>query len=342
MEPYSTSKKSALISIIVAVYNGGHYLKECIESIMRQSYGNLEIVLIDDGSTDGSGVILDTYAQKDTRIKVLHQNNQGVSAARNRGLEISKGRYIGIVDQDDCLSEEYVSYFYELAESTKAEIALTPEADKFRKVMHQLRESEDDIRVMSGREAMEMMLYHKIVIAPWNKIIRRDLIEKNGIKFNPRLFGGEGFAFSIECFQKAKAVTVGSRKIYHYRVGNPESGASKFREATIRSSLEAQMYIKSIFEEETDRLLTAWIFSNWHTHCDCLNVMVGCGVIKQHKEMYRTLKKECRRNALCALKAPVVLQQRVRGILFLVNPYLAARVINHFRIRRFSTKGSQR
>ena len=96
-------EKKPLISIIVPVYNVEDYIEECLESLVKQTYKNLEIILIDDGSTDNSGEICDDYVLKDTRIKCFHQINQGVGAARNKGLEVAEGELIGFVDPDDYL-----------------------------------------------------------------------------------------------------------------------------------------------------------------------------------------------------------------------------------------------
>lgn len=93
--------EQALISVIVPVYNVEKYLPECVESIISQTYDNLEVILIDDGSTDRSGKICDEFAEKDSRIVVIHQKNSGVSAARNRGLDLCRGEYISFVDSDD-------------------------------------------------------------------------------------------------------------------------------------------------------------------------------------------------------------------------------------------------
>ena len=94
-------EKEPLISIIVPVYNVEDYIEECLESLVKQTYKNLEIILIDDWSTDNSGKICDDYVLKDTRIKCFHQINQGVGAARNKGLEVAEGELIGFVDPDD-------------------------------------------------------------------------------------------------------------------------------------------------------------------------------------------------------------------------------------------------
>ena len=100
------------ISIIVPVYNVEKYLEKCIDSILNQSYQNLEIILIDDGSTDNSGSICDEYKKKDQRVQVIHQKNQGQSSARNAGLNIAKGSYIGFVDSDDWIEQNMYEKLY--------------------------------------------------------------------------------------------------------------------------------------------------------------------------------------------------------------------------------------
>ena len=326
--------KNPLISIIVCIYNGEKYLKECINSIITQDYTNLEIILVNDGSKDNSKNIIDNFVKNDSRIISIHKNNSGVSDSRNKALSIANGEYICIIDQDDCISNDYISYFYNLIKINNAQIALTRYADKFFDKIHESKEN-DDFEIWSGKKACVEMLYHKIIIAPWNKMIKRTLIEKNNIKFDTRFFNGEGFAFSIECFQEANKVVVGKRKVYHYRVGDPTTGASKFKVEWINSSINAQQYIKEKIKEIDEELLAAWEFSNWHTHCDALNVIVGCRQEKNNKELYSSIKKITQKNALLALKAPVSMQQKLRGILFKFNPYFAAKIINKFRIRKF-------
>lgn len=112
-----------LVSVIVPVYNVSAYLEECIRSICGQTYQKLEIILIDDGSTDGSGEICDQYAEKDERILVRHQENRGVSAARNLGLDIMHGNYIAFVDADDVIHEEYLERLYSLCIRNQCEIS---------------------------------------------------------------------------------------------------------------------------------------------------------------------------------------------------------------------------
>lgn len=116
-------KKLPLITIIVPVYQVKDYIKECVESLLAQTYENLEILLIDDGSTDGSGEICGEYALKDSRVQVIRQENQGLSAARNTGIALAKGEYVAFVDSDDVVLPDYAETLYRLLERYQADIA---------------------------------------------------------------------------------------------------------------------------------------------------------------------------------------------------------------------------
>ncbi|MGM9600387.1 MAG: glycosyltransferase family 2 protein [Faecousia sp.] len=115
---------SPLISVIIPVYNVEKYLQRCLDSVIEQTYKNLEVILIDDGSTDHSGEICDDYAAKDVRIHVIHQENQGVSAARNKGLDNVKGEYITFVDSDDYIVNDMIAELLRLSEEEHADIVI--------------------------------------------------------------------------------------------------------------------------------------------------------------------------------------------------------------------------
>ena len=112
------------VSVIVPVYNNEKYVETCIRSICQQTYQNLEILVINDGSTDGSRQILERMAEKDKRIRLTHQENAGVSAARNKGIELADGEYLTFVDGDDYVSADYIEKFYECAKKQNAEIVI--------------------------------------------------------------------------------------------------------------------------------------------------------------------------------------------------------------------------
>ena len=113
-----------LISIIVPVYNVEKYLNRCIDSLISQTYQNIEIILVDDGSTDSSSEIVDGYLKKDNRIKVFHKDNGGLSDARNKGIEISKGKYLSFVDSDDYVTNTYIETLYNTIIEYEADISI--------------------------------------------------------------------------------------------------------------------------------------------------------------------------------------------------------------------------
>ena len=121
-----------LITIIVPVYNGEKYIDQCINSILNQEYKNIELILVNDGSKDNSKLILDNWAKRESKIKVIHQENSGVSVARNKGIEMAQGSYITFVDVDDYVAKDYISYYYNLIKEYDAQIALTPMPQKFK------------------------------------------------------------------------------------------------------------------------------------------------------------------------------------------------------------------
>lgn len=121
-----------LISVIVPVYNVEEYLPKCLDSIINQTYKNIEIIIVNDGSTDKSGIICDEYANKDIRIKVIHKENGGLSDARNRGIDIANGDYIGFVDSDDYIAEDMYEYLYDFAVENDLDVAMCSSCDVYK------------------------------------------------------------------------------------------------------------------------------------------------------------------------------------------------------------------
>ncbi len=165
-----------LISVIVPIYNVVNYLDNCIKSIVEQNYHALEIILVDDGSTDSSGDICDRWASKDKRIKVLHKNNGGLSSARNAGIDLAEGEWIRFVDGDDVIPEN------SLLLMTKA---ISDDVDivsgSFERFVDSLPKTDgshcrEDIDILSGRQSLEMMLYQQTLSSSvCDKIFRRGL-----------------------------------------------------------------------------------------------------------------------------------------------------------------------
>ena len=331
--------KDTLISVVIPVYNGEKFLKDCIKSVIEQDYSNLEIIIVDDGSTDDSKKIVEEFAKKDNRIKYYYKNNSGVSETRNLGIKNANGEFITFVDSDDYLNKEFISYYYNMILNYNVEIALTPMPRKFNSSSPKLDESKlnDEIKVVTGEEASCKMLYYNIAIGPWNKLISMKLIKENNLEFNPKLSFGEGFKFSIDCFQRAKRIAIGKKHVYNYRLDNPNSVMTNFSLKLVTGSIDSQKEIKKSIINPTKRIIDACEYALWHTYYDCYNTMVGCKVKKKYKEIYNNTKEQCKKRALCALKAPINKKEKLKGILYFINPYITAKLINYLRIRKFTT-----
>lgn len=326
-----------LISIIVAVYNGENYLNQCIESIVNQTYKELEIIIVDDGSNDSSYNIIKKYGERDDRIKIIHQLNGGVSMARNAALDVAKGEYIAFIDQDDYISKEYIEYLHKLIIQNNADISLTPQVDKFtEKSGHSKTILNDDIELWSGNEAIIQMLNYKIIIAPWNKLIRKSVIDNNNLRFIPGLFAGEGFLYSICCFKFSKRVVVGKKKIYHYRLDNPQSGMTKFNKSIVINSLKAQQLIRENLMIEDRNLFISCKYAEWHTCVDCYNFMVGCHVEREYSDLFNKVKRIMKEDTKYAFRANVGKKDKIKIVGYYIIPNITAKIINRFRIRKFT------
>lgn len=205
-----------LISVIVPVYNVELYLEQCLNSIINQTYKNLEIILVNDGSTDNSGVICDLYANIDNRIIVIHKDNGGVSSARNAGLNVAKGNFIGFVDPDDWIADDMYEKLYLNIQNFNANISVC----KFRKVMNREnifeKNSNSEVLVLNPADSMHFMLafIEGYGCAVWNKLYRKNLL----VKFNEKLTNGEDLLFNFNIFfdQNNSTVFLKEEKYYYY------------------------------------------------------------------------------------------------------------------------------
>ena len=206
-----------LISVVVPVYNTKVYIALSIESILAQTYPHLELILIDDGSVDGSGHICDQYAAKDPRVKVIHQNNRGVSHARNVGLNEASGEYIAFVDADDSIAPVYLESLHRLLKDKDAEIAVCDVEYVFesKKDLDIRPYQTDEFEVVSGSEAAQRMLYQKVINSgPFAKLFRRELFKF--IAFSEDIAIGEDLEVNYKLFLKSNKVAINLSKNYFY------------------------------------------------------------------------------------------------------------------------------
>lgn len=308
--------KRIKVSIIVPIYNVKNFLPKCIESIIKQTHKNLEILLVDDGSKDGSGEIADNYATKDKRIIVIHQINSGVSSARNTGLSKVTGEYVCFADGDDYLMEDYVEYLLDMAIKYNADIALTTKMFS----NYSLKQIKNNkINIFTAEEATESILCYNIPIGVYCKIFNRNFFGDK-LEFITSLYIGEGFNFNVTAFQQSKIIAVGNRKIYYYRRDNPTSATTIFSEDKWLNGLMAIDMIKNNFVINTPRIRRAWKFAEWRTNSDIYDIMILSLANKIYPKMFKKCLSITRKQALFSLIVPTSNKQRIRAIIMLIYP----------------------
>jgi glycosyltransferase involved in cell wall biosynthesis len=167
------------VSIIVPVYKVEAYLAECVESLLRQTYREIEIILVDDGSPDNCGAMCDAYALRDSRVKVIHQENRGLSVARNSGLDIATGEYVAFVDSDDLVSEDYIACLLKNVINKNADMSACRIAD-FRDGHSPALTVKGDVTVLSSEQALRMFFYQdRLQTNVLGKLFRRTLLPRN-------------------------------------------------------------------------------------------------------------------------------------------------------------------
>ena len=192
---------SPILTVIIPAYNIAQYIENCLDSILNQTIKNIEIIVVNDGSTDNT---LESLYQKYSsfpNIRIINKINEGVSTARNEGLNLASGKYLMFVDGDDYLSPDCCEYFIDMIESNQAEFAFSLNCFTKR---GERQIKNDCIESISPIKATTILLSPKVIVGSWNKIYLRRFIIDNGILFDPSLFYGEGLRFITQVSQLAK------------------------------------------------------------------------------------------------------------------------------------------
>ena len=322
------------VSVIIPVYNVERFLRRCIESVQNQSHVNLEIILVDDGSTDASGMICDACAEKDCRIRLIHKQNNGVSAARNSGMDIATGEYVCFVDGDDYVMPDYVEYLLHLNIVHHTRISISTEVyTSFD--LKQYRDTTESI--YTGEQATEAILCYKLQIGVYNKLFERNFLEEKNIRFIEGLPIGEGFNFNTAVFQRADHIAVGHRKVYFYRKDNSDSVTTKFDAEKWKAGLYALHRIKEDFIIHSRRIELAWDFAWWRTNSDVYDLMILADASKVYPDMYRGCREVMKENALSCFKVPTSGKNRLRALVMAVCPGLVPAAMK-LRKRKYHVK----
>lgn len=209
--------KEGLVSVIVPVYNSRLYLEKAVRSIMAQTYDRLEIILVNDGSKDESGEICEALAKEDGRIRVIHQKNQGPSAARNRGVNEADGEYLTFVDNDDLLEPEFVEKLYALAHQYDCDIALTKSYPFLEEEKIPKKDMNAECVFMDNRQLSEQLLdmgWTGLAVT-MAKLFRKELFD--GIRFHEGRIIADDDSTIYQLFWKAKKSVLFPTPLYNYR-----------------------------------------------------------------------------------------------------------------------------
>lgn len=233
-----------MVSIIMPVYNAHKYVGKTIESILNQTYHDFELIIVDDGATDGSGKICDDYAKQDLRIVMIHQKNGGICNARNVGLNMARGKYIAFCDHDDLYQNSYLELAIREAEKTKADLV---------KFSYQSQYSRDNIVIRSFQEKVphkeylveELIKNHyellnKVVRVLWNGLYKKSVIDDENIRFDENIRAGmEDFVFNLQLLKKISKVVFMPEVLFFHYARLEQSTSEKYSENRLKDIITA-------------------------------------------------------------------------------------------------------
>ena len=320
-----------LISVIVPVYNVAGYLPRCVDSILNQTYGNLEILLVDDGSADDSGRICDEYAEKDPRIRVIHKENGGLSSARNAGLDVSSGQYVGFVDSDDWIEPEMYAELLALMERNYAQLVCAGRydvnGDTGEKTMGLCPQSRE--RISGEALAGRIFLWDHCDSSACDKLYRRELFD--GIRY-PEGKTCEDVPVTYRLALKARWAVLCDQPYYNYfhRSGSISKG-SGITEKTFHYSQHTAMILEDIRKNHPGIAPQAEFLRVHSLYHILLRLDHAAPDIRRaYRGEYRHARRELAKHWRFILSCPwLTKQQRVTDILLLANLYHVVRPLFH-------------
>lgn len=264
-----------LVSVIVPVYNVENYLRQCLDSITGQTLKNIEIICVDDSSTDGSKQILEEYAKRDQRVKVISQSNKGAGAARNNGLSLAQGKYLSFLDSDDFFEPDMLELAYQKAEEDKADFVVFKsdqyytDEDRYAEVSWTLREKEIPPYTPFNHRQMTDNIFKVFVGWAWDKLYNREFVLENHLLFQEQRTSND-LLFVFSAVAIAKRISVVKKVLAHQRRDAKDS-LSKTRENSwycfydALTALRDRMIAEGLYPEvEKDYINYALHFSLWN------------------------------------------------------------------------------
>lgn len=281
-----------LISIVIPIYKVELYLERCIQSVMMQTYHNLEIILVDDGSPDRSGDICEDFAKKDSRIKVCHKTNGGLSDARNYGVERSHGMYITFIDADDYIAPNYIEYLFNLLIRYDADISCCCMIKTIENtVAYTINTAIPKERILTGKEACRELLggSYGILVTAWGKLYRSKIVRKYPFPVGRK---HEDEATTCKYYYEANKVVIGNYCLYAY-YQNSNSIMHTISDSINGDLIWAQRHRAEFFEEHNEQRLAqaAWDKLFYYCMYDSINNQGRCNHFLKKLERRKKLSR---------------------------------------------------
>lgn len=283
-----------LISIIVPTYNVEKYIRTCIESILAQTYRNVEVIIVNDGSTDQSLAVISDLICSHHNVKVINQKNQGLSVARNTGIDVATGKYIIFVDPDDKIMPGFVSSLYQIADKTGADIV----RGSFRDFNGNIPKGwvpDFNVPTNCGTIVLDQFLSSHISFVVWSSIYRLDFINSNHIRFTPGILLEDG-DFTTRAYMLAKLVATSPEPNYAYRIRQGSIlTTNNAQKMSLSEEKVISQFISMLKHEESDVLCSLILKSIYAFMRDWTRI-----IVKNHLSLDRT--NSCFDTALTLIK----------------------------------------
>lgn len=319
-----------LVSIVVPIYNVEQYLARCINSIINQTYRNLEIILVDDGSPDLSGKICDEFAEIDSRIKVIHKQNGGASSARNTGIDVSSGVYICFIDSDDYIKETYVEKLYDAITSTSSDIAVCNHYRQTKDNLYMKLPYSDMVKTDRDSDFFYYLCIDFNACVPWNKLFKASIIKDNSIRFLHGIFPGEDNIFCMEYASKAHCATYISDFLYFY-VDSDTSICKKSEMISFYDNYKLQIPIYRNLMSYSPNI-------NFKVCCKIRLFIISCCLLYDNKKYnlkndVSSYKKNIRQNLFTFISYKFMsVKHKFRTLLMIVSPTVFDKIRTGYRL----------
>lgn len=292
-----TLKNEPLISVVIALFNPGVHLRKCLDSITTQTYKNLEIILVDDGSTDDSLSVCKEYAEKDSRIIVHHKENSGVSATRNTGIRLAHGDYFSFIDSDDYLEADTYEYLMSIVNEHKVDIVTFEHfiTKPSKEITH--KAAKDIYGLYNRKDGMDILVHYSQFA--WNKLFSKKTIEN--LYFDETVCRGEDSLFARFAFDKADKVWFDARPLYHYVQSADSAVRGSFRKSQLTGVNLVDIYDKffsekypELYDYAMSNLLHLMTTLYYDMRIDKVNYKKEQKfVVEKFNELYSKINLEC-------------------------------------------------